>query len=130
MVTSVKPKKILGFDAPIIINLYICLRQGLQHVKPKLLTQNQPHLFSLSYFRSLPPDLPYHQSLTLVSSTVSPQNNMMSPSPSTPSTLTTAQPQGIKFSVLIPCGLFKFNWGSVISSISWQAGRTWSLFLL
>jgi hypothetical protein len=24
MVTSVKPKKILGFDAPIIINLYIC----------------------------------------------------------------------------------------------------------
>jgi len=63
MVTSVKPKKILGFDAPIIINLYICLRQGLQHVKPKLLTQNQPHLFSLSYFRSLPPDLPYHQSL-------------------------------------------------------------------
>jgi hypothetical protein len=40
MVTSVKPKKILGFDAPIIINLYICLRQGLQHVKPKLLFQN------------------------------------------------------------------------------------------
>jgi len=75
MVTSVKPNKILGFDAPIIINLYICLRQVLQHVKPKLLFQNQPHLFSLSYFRSLPPDLPYHQSLTLVSSTVSPQNN-------------------------------------------------------
>ena len=50
------------------INLYICLRQGLQHVKPKLLFQNQPHLFSFSSFRSLPPDLPYHQSLTLVSS--------------------------------------------------------------
>ena len=67
MVTSVKPKKILGFDAPIIIiNLYICLRQGLKHVKPKLLIQNQPHLFSLSYFRSLPPDLPYHQSLSTI----------------------------------------------------------------
>ncbi|KAJ6855720.1 disease resistance protein RPV1-like [Populus alba x Populus x berolinensis] len=46
-------------------------------------------------------DLPYHQSLALVSSTASPQNNMMSPSPSTPSTLTTAQPQGIKYDVFL-----------------------------
>jgi len=33
------------------------------------------HLFSLSCFCSLPTYLPCHQSLTLVSSTVSPQNN-------------------------------------------------------
>jgi len=60
---------------PHYYKLYICLRQGLKHVKPKLLIQNQPRLFSSSYFRFLPPDLPYHQSLTLVSSTVSLQNN-------------------------------------------------------
>ncbi|KAJ6855731.1 disease resistance protein RPV1-like [Populus alba x Populus x berolinensis] len=62
--------------------------------------RDDKHLQAVGFYNLLA-DLPYHQSLTLVSSTVSPHKNMMSPSPSSPSTLTTAQPQGIKYDVFL-----------------------------